>query len=211
MPTPTEILKTLASISNDQVVLAMIWHALIAMAVIGIVLGWRPSKKAGATALSMPFLSVSIIAWLYRNPFNGSVFFLLAIILIVTGLRRPSERVDAPPVWASVSGVLMIIFGWIYPHFLAGGTWLRYLYASPAGLIPCPTLSFTLGFALLANGFSSRAVSVSLGIVGLFYGLTGLFSLGVQIDLVLLCGAISLLILAFTPRFSALSRARRGR
>lgn len=210
MPTATEILQTLTRVSHEQALLAITWHALIALLVIGIVLGWRPTKKLGATTLSIPLLSVSIIAWLYKNPFNGSVFLLLAVILLVIGVRRPAEKVDPPPVWALVGGALLVVFGWVYPHFLAGGTWLQYLYRAPTGLIPCPTLSFTIGFALLANGFSSRAWSVSLGVVGLFYGLTGVVSLGVRIDLFLLCGAVLLLILAFTPRFSALSAAGRG-
>jgi len=210
MPTRAEILQTIGLVSNEQAILAIIWHALIAIVVIGLALGWRPSKKVGAAALSIPLFSVGILAWLYKNPFNGSVFLLFAMILLIIGLRRPAERVDLPPVWASVAGVALVIFGWIYPHFLSGGTWLKYLYRAPTGLIPCPTLTFTIGLALLANGFSSRAYSVSLGILGLFYGLTGVLSLGVYIDLVLLFGTILLLILAFTPRFSALSRIGRG-
>ena len=209
MPSRAEILQTLGLVSNEQAILAIIWHVLIAIAVIGIFLGWRPSKKLGATALSIPLISVSVIAWVYKNPFNGLVFLLLAVILFIIGLRRPSEKVDAPPVWASVAGALLVVFGWVYPHFLMGGTWLKYLYRAPTGLIPCPTLCLVIGLALLANGFSSRAWSVCLGIVGVFYGLTGVFSLGVTIDVVLLLGALSLLILAFTVRFSALSRVGR--
>jgi hypothetical protein len=202
MPTPTEILQTLAAIANEQVILAIIWHALIAVTIIGIVLGWRPTKKAGAAALAIPLLSVSILAWVYRNPFNGLVFLLFAMTFIAMGLRRPSERVDPAPGWASVAGAALIMFGWVYPHFLGSGSWLRYFYEAPVGLIPCPTLSIAIGFALLANGFSSRAYSVTLGILGLFYALFGAFRLGVRIDLILLLGAASMLILALPPGFS---------
>jgi hypothetical protein len=209
MPTPAEILQNLARVSREQAALAVIWHILIVIAVFGIIFGWRPSKKLGATVLSVPLLSVSILAWLYQNPFNGSSFLLFALILFVLGLRRPSDKVDAPPAWAAVAGVVLALFGWVYPHFLTGGSWLRYLYRAPTGLIPCPTLSLVIGLALLANGFSSRAWSLCLGVVGVFYGLFGAFRLGVRIDLVLLFGAIALLVLAFTPRYSALSKAGR--
>jgi len=209
MPSRAEILQTLGLVSNEQAILAIIWHILAAVAVIAILFGWRPSKKLGAAALSIPPLSVSVIAWIYKNPFNGLVFLLLAVILAVIGLRRPSEKVDVAPVWARVAGVGLVIIGWVYPHFLTGGTWLKFLYRAPTGLIPCATLSLTIGFALLANGFSSRAWSIILGAVGLFYGLTGVFSLKVTIDLVLLAGAIALLVLTFTPRFSAFSAAGR--
>jgi len=203
MPTPAEILKTLAAIADEQVVLAMIWHALIVVTIIGIVLGWRPTKKAGAAALAIPLLSVSILAWAYRNPFNGLVFSLFALAFVGIGLRRPSETVDPAPGWASVAGAVLIIFGWVYPHFLGAGSWIRYFYEAPVGLIPCPTLSVAIGFALPANGFSSRGYSVTMGILGLFYALFGAFRLGVRIDFVLGLGAVSLLILALTPGFGA--------
>jgi len=203
MPTPTQILQALAAIANEQLFLAISWHALIGLTVIGIVLGWRPTKKAGAAALALPLLSVSALAWAYKNPFNGIVFLLSAMAVIAIGLRRPQEKVDPAPVWASVAGAVMIIFGWVYPHFLEGGPWLRYLYAAPSGLIPCPTLSFVIGFALLANGFSSRSLSITLGAIGVFYALFGALRLGVRIDLVLLLGAVALFILALSPRFSS--------
>jgi hypothetical protein len=92
----------------------------------------------------------------------------------------------------------MISFGWVYPHFLESGNWFNYLYAAPTGLIPCPTLSITIGFALLANGLSSRVWSLFLAIIGLFYGLFGIFRLEVHLDVGLLVGALLLFILAFT-------------
>jgi hypothetical protein len=96
----------------------------------------------------------------------------------------------------------MIVFGWIYPHFLEGGSWFRYLYAAPMGLIPCPTLSFTIGFAMIANGFSSRSWSLVLVVIGVFYGVFGAFRLGVSIDFVLLAGSLLLLIQALTSAIS---------
>ena len=202
MPTPTEILQTLAAIANEQAALAITWHVLIAVTAIGILASWRPTKK-GAAVVSIPLLSVSILAWAYKNPFNGLVFLLFAIAFVVIGLRRPSETVDRAPGWAAIAGLILILFGWVYPHFLGAGSWLRYLYKAPAGLIPCPTLSLVTGFALLANGFSSRAYSVTLGMLGLFYALFGAFRLGVRTDLVLGLGAAALLVLALTLGFSA--------
>lgn len=198
MPAPAEILQSLADVTREMTVLAMVWHALIALAVAGIILGWRPSKKLGASVLALPLLSVSVLSWLYHNPFNGMVFSAFAIALLLIGLRMPAEKVERPPSWAACAGALMIAFGYVYPHFLEAGPPLRYLYAAPAGLIPCPTLSFTIGFALLAKGFSSRAFSITLGVLGLFYGIFGAFRLGVAIDIVLVAGAAALLVLSRT-------------
>jgi hypothetical protein len=106
----------------------------------------------------------------------------------------PKERIQKAPAWSLIFGILMISFGWIYPHFLEEGTWLKYLFAAPMGLIPCPTLSVTIGFAMLANGFSSRIWSIVLVVIGVFYGLFGALRLGVHMDYVLLAGALLLLI-----------------
>jgi len=198
MPTPTEILNGLALTANEMTILAVVWHVLAALAIIGIIFGWRPSRKMGASLLAIPLLSVSILAWIYSNPFNGAVFLLFAIILIIIGLRLPNEKIQKAPTWALMFGVLMILFGWIYPHFLENGSWFKYLYAAPMGLIPCPTLSFTIGFALIANGFSSRSWSIILAALGAFYSIFGAFRLGVHIDFVLLAGSLLLLIQAIT-------------
>jgi hypothetical protein len=84
----------------------------------------------------------------------------------------------------------MIIFGLIYPHFIKANSIVEYLYASPAGLIPCPTLSILIGFALVFNGFESRPISLTLIIFGLFYGIFGVFKLKVYIDVMLIFGTV---------------------
>jgi hypothetical protein len=97
MPTPNEILGGLASIANEMILLAVLWHVLVALVIIGIVLGWRPSKKLGAALLAIPLLSVGILAWVYNNPFNGAVFLLFAVILAIIGLQLPNEKTQKAP------------------------------------------------------------------------------------------------------------------
>lgn len=193
MPAPNEILQSLASIVSSQQPLAILWHALLTALVAALLLGWRPTQRSGAMVLTLPLLSVGVLAWLYKNPFNGAIFLLVAVGLAVIGSCRPAVRVERAPAWASAIGAVMVAFGWIYPHFLPSASWAEYLYRAPTGLIPCPTLSMVIGFALLAGGFSSRPWSVVLAILGIFYGLFGAFRLGVAIDIGLLIGAVALL------------------
>ncbi len=196
MPSPAQILDILATIANDQKTLALVWHVILAGVLIMILAGWRPARRFGAAALAAPLLSVSIQAWIYGNPFNGVVFLIFAAALAALGMRLPTKPVEPPQAWARWIGLLLVAFGWVYPHFLTGGPWWRYLYQAPTGLIPCPTLSVVTGLALLAKGFSARGWSLVLGVLGIFYGLFGAFRLGVTIDLVLLAGAVALLWLA---------------
>jgi hypothetical protein len=90
--------------------------------------------------------------------------------------------------------MIMVIFGIVYPHFIQPASLPGYLYASPAGLIPCPTLSILLGLALLFNGFGSGSLSLLLIIFGLFYGIFGVLNLKMLIDLFLLFGTLMLLV-----------------
>jgi hypothetical protein len=200
MPSPSDILEGLAAIVRNFGFIAILWHIIFAAMIVLLIAGWRPSRKLAATALSIPLFSVAIFAWLHNNPFNGIVFLIFAVLLMIVGLRLPDTKIQKAPPWALVIGLFMIAFGWVYPHFLEFGRWYEYLYAAPMGLIPCPTLSITIGFALLAKGLSSRAWSILLAGIGLFYGLSGAFRLGVRIDVALFFGALTLFILAFTQK-----------
>jgi len=95
----------------------------------------------------------------------------------------------------------MIVFGWVYPHFLDNAGPMAYLYSAPTGLIPCPTLSVVIGFTLVLGGLRSRAWCVALSAVGLFYGAFGAGRLGVNIDWILFVGSLATAYVAFSPRF----------
>lgn len=204
MPAAANILETLASIANGRTAMAVAWHVVLAAVIAAVLAGWRPVRKPAATAMAVPLLSVAILAWLSGNPFNGIVFLLFAVLLAALGSGLPPVRVAPAPAWARIVGASLVAFGWIYPHFLSGGTWFKYLYAAPTGLIPCPTLSVLVGLTLLAGGFSSRAFPLTLGFLGMFYGAFGAFRLGVTIDVVLLTGSVVLMAYALkTPRPAA--------
>jgi hypothetical protein len=196
MPTPAQILEGLAAIANGRTTSAILWHVILAGVVVAILAGWRPTKKLGALAVAVPLLSVAVLAMSAGNIFNAVVFFAFAALLALLALGLPLAGTAPAPVWARVVGGTMIAFGWVYPHFLEGASALRYIYAAPVGLIPCPTLSALVGFTLVANGFSSRAFPLTLGFLGLFYGAFGAFRLGVTIDIVLLTGSVVLMAFA---------------
>ena len=63
---------------------------------------------------------------------------------------------------------------------------------SPLGLIPCPTLSLIIGFALFFRGFGSKPLVVLYTVAGLFYGFFGVLRLGVMVDAVLVAGSLIL-------------------
>lgn len=192
MPSAEEILAGLAGIASDYSMLASLWHLVFLVFIIVLFTGKRPSKRYTAMFLTLPFISVGLMAIISGNPFNAVVFFALSFILILYSLKLPVEKIDIKLNFAGILGIIMITFGWVYPHFIEGATLLKYLYATPMGLIPCPTLSSIIGFTLLFQGFSSRRWMLVLSIMGLYYGLTGVLILHVYLDAGLVIGALVL-------------------
>lgn len=196
MPSSEQILDGLGAIANGWRTLAVVWHVVIAAELIALVVGWRPRRRLAGTLLAIPLASVSLVAWLSGNPFNGATFVVTALALAGIGLRLPRDRIRIGARWLVISGVCLAAFGWVYPHFLQTDSWATYLYAAPLGVIPCPTLSAVVGVALVFRGLDSRGWSLVLAAIGVIYGLIGWFRLGVTVDAVLLVGASLLAIVA---------------
>lgn len=195
MPTPEQILSGLSAIANHWRGLAIAWHVYFGALVLALVLGARPPARMVALLLAPPLVSVGVLAWVSANPFNGVVFTALAAACAFVPLRR-RERVQVT-LWWSVPGVMLFAFAWVYPHFLAVPAVSPYLYASPLGLIPCPTLAAVTGVGLMTGGLGSRAWMLAMGAAGVFYSLFGAGLLGVLLDWVLLGGALILLLQAW--------------
>ena len=194
MPKTQEIIASLQSLANDYSIVAIFWHIMFYFLLAFLIAKWNPSNKLLGILICLPLLSVAIFAWIAGNPFNGSLFSLIAILIFIFSLRAPSGPITLSTFPYYFIGILMIAFGLIYPHFLNTDSFIKYLYASPLGLVPCPTLSLLIGFVLLYNGFGSNSISIAFIVIGLFYGIFGVFKLGVYLDLGLLFGTITLLI-----------------
>jgi len=194
MPKTDEIINGLQKIVNDYSTIAIIWHVIFYALIAALIFKWVPTNRLFALLICAPILSVAMLAFMSGNPFNGILFSLLTVLIIIIGLRVSSQPVQASQIIFMVIGILMIVFGLIYPHFIKPDSLLKYLYASPAGLIPCPTLSILIGFLLLYNGFGSQPLTLTFIVFGLFYGIFGVLKLAVYLDIFLVFGTVTLLV-----------------
>lgn len=191
MPTPEQILEGLQRISTQFTGLALLWHIAAGVLFIALAAGRRPSRRTTGVLLTLPLLSVSLLAWLDGNPFNGSMFAVLAVALLIIANRLPKEAVAVNRKW-KYAAFVVIVFAWAYPHFQTGtGVW-HYLLTAPLGLIPCPTLSMVIGLTMLFGGMDSKSWVRVLSAAGILYGAFGAFRLGVTVDIVLLAAGILL-------------------
>lgn len=188
-----EIISGLQAIVNEYSMYAVIWHVVFYVLIIALIANWKPSNELFVLFISLPALSVAIFALLSGNPFNGTLFSILAILILIFGVKASSQPVSISQMPFVVTGILMIVFGLIYPHFIEPNSVIKYLYASPVGLIPCPTLSILIGFVLLFNGFGSQPITLTLITFGLFYGIFGVLKLAVYLDFFLVFGTVTLL------------------
>jgi hypothetical protein len=188
MPSSEAILSGLTAIANEWRELALIWHVGLATLIVALLAGWRPSNRSGGALLIAPVLSVSALAWASGNPFNAAAFAILAVALAAIANRVTTERVRVASPFPLLSGALLVAYGWIYPHFLSAESWAAYTYASPLGLVPCPTLSVLIGVTLILDRLGSTPWCTTLIAAGLVYGAIGVFRLGVVLDYGLLAG-----------------------
>ncbi len=181
----TDLVSQLTRITADLVPLAIAWHLVLPLA-------WR---RASPFVLSMFSVSVALVAWAYGNSFNAVSFAALAAILVGS---RPRCRAEPRGLTVTI-GAALIGFGALYPHFVDGPAY-RLLWAAPLGLVPCPTLAVISGLAIATGALGSRRSAYALAAWTAFYGLVGVFRLGVSIDLVLIVAALAVAISAALPR-----------
>jgi hypothetical protein len=192
VPSPETILAGLAAIANDWRWLAIAWHVLLGALLVMLLAGWQPPVRFMGQLFGAPLVSVSCMAFLSRNPFNGTVFAILAAVLVVTATGFPNTTVRLnSPNWVGV-GAVSVLFGWTYPHFTRADSWTTYLYASPFGILPCPTLATVIGMTVIFSSLGSTAWSATLAGAGLVYGVIGVFRLDVVLDSGLLLASVVL-------------------
>jgi|SoiMethySBSTD1v2_1073268.scaffolds.fasta_scaffold01344_17 hypothetical protein len=192
MPSPDLILSWATTVANEWRELAIGWHAALALLALGLLAGWRPSNRFLALLLATPVASVSILAWISGNGFNAALFAALAVALVALAARLPEGRARTSTPGVVATGVLLVLVGWLYPHFVRVTSPLEYGYASPFGLLPCPTLAVVTGMSLVFATLQSRKWGGLIAVAGMLYGVIGVVALDVALDYFLFGGAVVL-------------------
>ncbi|MCK7460673.1 MAG: hypothetical protein MZU84_00590 [Sphingobacterium sp.] len=185
MPKTDEILNGLQKIVNDYSLVAIIWHLVFYALLAALLFKWLPTNRDIRTADLYPCAFGCHTGFHVGESVQRDAFSILAVLGVIFGLKATGQPVQTSQLVFMIIGILMIVFGLVYPHFIDAGSIVKYLYASPAGLIPCPTLSVIIGFLLLYNGFGSQSITLTLIVFGLFYGIFGVLRLGVYLDIFL--------------------------
>jgi hypothetical protein len=173
--------------------LATAWHAASLVAIVAMLLGWRPSRRVACGALVVVLESVALASSAHGSAFHAISLALLALVIAALGelgeLRTDAIAV-APPARVLV-GIALIAYALCYPHGVAA-PWYRALWAAPVGIAPCPTLALVAGVVIVADGFGSRALPGVVALWTVSYAYFGIVRLDVLADAGLVLAALGL-------------------
>lgn len=181
------ILNYLSMVSNKNIAVNLLAHLVVIASIVCIYFIKDMKVKKGVfngTVLAL-FLSVTINAVIYGNPFHAITFGVMAAAAGIE-LVKGKNQVSIPQKGTNtvIAFVFMFIGLW-YPEFVKVNM-AASLLLSPVGIAPCPTLLTVLGMLNLYYPKVNKlqfAVTVFFGVV---YGIIGTFVFKVYLDLSLI-------------------------
>jgi len=178
----SSMLDYLSMVANKNLGLNMAAHLAVIVAIASLYLLKDLKVKKyifNGTILAL-FLSVTVNAIIYGNPFHVLTFGILAVMAAVE-LIRGKNQVDTPK--KSINTIIaygFVFIGLWYPEF--SDSMFKALLLSPVGMLPCPTLITVLGMLNLYSPNISKLQFVVTVLLGTVYGVIGTFRFGVYLD-----------------------------
>lgn len=213
MKAPAAITAMLQEVAADVRAYSLVVHGLV-LAVVALGLLARKSRTILFSALiAYLSLSATIVSLKYLiapNIILFGVFFALIVHAYFTKqLGFDFERVAPPSLFF---GVLGLVFGFWYLHWVDSPVWLNAALYSPLGAVNCPTMLIVAGFLCLSRRPGAAMLEAFVGLITLYFGLFGIFMLGAYVDVALvLCGLFLLVRLASqTGYMGVFGKTKRG-
>jgi hypothetical protein len=91
-------------------------------------------------------------------------------------------------------GIIGIVFGFWYLHWVDSPVCLNALLYSPLGAINCPTMVTICGFLCLTAKPRSVVLEATVALITLYFGFFGIFRLGAYVDIVLIVCALFMIL-----------------
>jgi len=166
-------------------------------------------------SLFLAFLSLSatIISIKYLIAPNIIIFamFLVLIVHAYVTKNLNFELKETAPV-NLFFGILGLVFGFWYLHWVENPIWLNAFIYSPLGVVNCPTMITICGFLCLTRKPRSAMLEATVALITLYFGFFGIFRLGAYVDVTLIICALFLIFRlgADLPYEHAFEEGKRG-
>lgn len=191
MKTPEAITSMLENVSKETKSYSAFVHLLF-LAVIGLGLFVKKIRNS-VFAFFIAFLSLSatIVAVKYviaPNIIIFGMFFALTIHAYLTK-KLTFDLENIAPV-NLLFGILGLVFGFWYLHWVESPVWLNAFLYSPLGVVNCPTMVTVCGFLCLSQKPRSAMLETTVALITLYFGFFGIFRLGAYVDVALILCAL---------------------
>jgi hypothetical protein len=193
--TPEEITRRLGYVSKEVKNYSAFVHVLF---LVVLALGSLIEKTRNSLfSLFIAYLSFSatIVSVKYMIIPNIIVFGMFFGLIIHAWIRKKLNfdfKAISP---ANLSfGILGLVFGFWYLHWVESPLWLNALFYSPLGAVNCPTMAAVCGFLCLSQKPRSVPLEAFVALITLYFGFFGLFRLAAYVDVALILCALFLIV-----------------
>ena len=195
MKTPEEITSMLENVSKGVKIYSDFLHILF-LVVIGLGLFFKKIRNS-LFSLFIAFLSLSatVISVKYMIVPNIIIFGMFFVLIMHAYFAKRLVFDFKNIVPANLFfGILGLVFGFWYLHWVESPVWLNALFYSPWGAVNCPTMVTICGFLCLSQKPRSAILEVAVSLITLYFCFFGIFRLGAYVDAALIICALFLIV-----------------
>ena len=194
MRSPEKIAEMLAGISSDLTIFSVFSHVLFLIVIATGLLVKKYRNLGFFSFIAFLSLSAAVISTYYMALTNIIAFgTILVLILYAWHNRELNFEFDEITPLTKFFGVLALVFGFWYLHWVESPVWLNALLYSPLGSVNCPTLITICGFLCLTAKPRWVMLDLVVALFTLFFAVYGILFLGAWVDIALILCALFLL------------------
>jgi hypothetical protein len=170
---------------------ALVMHSIfIAVFISGIVLP-KARDFLFTAFIALISLTAVIAGFMYRLIPNIIVFGLILILIAVAYMRgRLRWNLASTNICPWFIGLLALVFGFWYLHWVEEPIMLNALLFSPLGLVNCPTLLTISGFLIISSRPRSLALESTVAFSTLYFGFYGVLRVAAYVDAIMILCAL---------------------
>lgn len=199
--TPQQITEMIVEVTSNLQIYFMVVHIIMILAILAGVLLPKFRNLIFFSFVLFLSLSATVISTIFVIIPNIILFGLISSLLILAFRQKKLNfTFNNLKILDIFFGIVGILFGFWYLHWVEDPVWLNAILYSPLGGINCPTLVAISGFICFTKKPRLNVLEITLGAFTLYFGFFGIFRMQAYIDIVLiLCGGY--LLLRNTSRF----------
>jgi hypothetical protein len=192
---PEEIYDMLIKVVDQTRPFSVVAHILFLLVfVVGLVFK-KIRTVLFAFFIALLSLSALTIAVAYMILPNIIIFAMFLAFIIHAYLKKKLNFELKNIAGANVFfGVVGLVFGFWYLHWVESPLWLNALFYSPLGIVNCPTMVTVCAFLCLTRKPRSVFLEATVAGITLYFGFFGVFLLKAYVDVVLIACAMFLLL-----------------